>query len=68
MAKKTTLDELATMIEHVIAFMTANMATKEQIFALQTQVNSIEGQLRNNGRLEVRVGDLEEKVFGEVRT
>ena len=46
----------------------SGVATKEQMFALQTQVNSIEGQLRQYGRLEVRVASLEEKVFDEVRT
>jgi hypothetical protein len=78
MAKETTLNELGSMIEYVIMYMTANMATKEdiaglatkeQVFELQTQVNSIESELRgmNHGRLEVRVGDLEEEVFGKIR-
>ena len=45
------------------------MATKEQVFALQTQVSSIEVQLRGEkrGRLPVRVADLEEEVFGNAR-
>jgi hypothetical protein len=42
------------------------MATKEQLASLQTQVNSIERQLRET-RTEMRLADLEEKVFGEVR-
>ncbi len=78
MAKQMTLNELGGMIEHVIVYMTENMvtkeeiaklATKEQMFALQTQVNSIESDLRGmrHDRLEVPVGDLEEKVFGEAR-
>ena len=39
------------------------MATKEQLYAVQTQVNSIEQQLRET-KTEVRLGALEEKVFG----
>lgn len=73
MAKKTTLEEVGQMLAHVVE----HMATKEDIAELrndlkddigrvQTQVNSIETQLRA-GRYEVRVGDLEEKVFGAAR-
>ena len=45
------------------------MATKEQVIALHTQVNSIEGQLRGmkHVKLEGRVADVEEKVFGKIR-
>jgi hypothetical protein len=45
------------------------MATKEHIIALGTQVNSIETQLRGmkHSKLDGRVADLEEKVFGESR-
>ena len=42
------------------------MATEDQIIAVQTQVNSIERQLRDT-KIETRLGDLEEKVFGEAR-
>jgi hypothetical protein len=42
------------------------MATKDQVIALHTQVNSIERQLRET-KTERRLGDLEEKVFGKVR-
>lgn len=42
------------------------LATKEQLYSLQTQVNSIERQLRET-RTETRLGDLEEKVFGASR-
>jgi len=73
MAKKTTLEEVGQMLEHVVK----HMATKEdlndvrsvlggQIGSLQEQVNSIETQLRA-GRHETRIGDLEEKVFGAAR-
>ena len=46
-----------------------NMATKDQVFALQTQVNSIETQLRDikHVKLHARVADLEDKVFGAAR-
>ncbi len=42
------------------------LATKDQVYALQTQVNSIEQQLRDT-KTEVRLGKLEEKVFGSPR-
>lgn len=42
------------------------MATKEQIVALHAQVNSIEAQLRDT-KIETRLGNLEEKVFGAPR-
>jgi hypothetical protein len=46
-----------------------DMATKEQVVALHTQVNSIETQLRGmkHTKLQSRVADLEEEVFGETR-
>ena len=45
------------------------MATKEQIIALHTQVSSIETELRGmkHTKLQARVSDLEEEVFGETR-
>lgn len=45
------------------------MATKDQIIALHTQVNSIETELRGmkHTKLRARVADLEEKVFGAPR-
>jgi hypothetical protein len=73
MAKKTTLNEISEMLEHVVK----HMATKDDIAdlrrelkgdiaAVQSQVNSIEPQLRET-RIEVRLGSLEEKVFGAAR-
>ena len=76
MTKKTTLDELGQMMTRVVKHMAtkedvadigSDMATKDQVLALQTQVNSIERQLRET-KIEIRLGDLEEKVFGKVRT
>ena len=79
MAKKTTLDDIAKMLtQHgneihdltdTVAHVVKNMATKDQIVALHTQVNSIETQVRGmkHVKLEGRVADLEEKVFGTVR-
>jgi hypothetical protein len=55
-----------------VAFVVKRMATKEetatkdQVLALQTQVNSIERQLHET-KIEVRLADLEEKVFGPPR-
>ena len=47
----------------------SKLATKDQVIALHTQVNSIETQLRGmkHVKLQSRVADLEEKVFGETR-
>ena len=77
MAKKTTLNELGEMLTHVVE----HMATKEdlaevrqdltgKIFALHSQVNSIETQIKDmkHDHLSVRVADLEEKVFGRTRS
>ena len=73
MAKKTTLNDLAQLIEKGftavagdIADLRKEMATKDQVIALQMQVNSIEAQLKL-GRYEARIGHLEEKVFGDAR-
>jgi hypothetical protein len=76
MVKKITLKEIGEMLAHVVK----HMATKEDlvdlrrelkadIFNVQKQVNSIESQIRgmNHVRLEGRVADLEEKVFGKAR-
>ena len=70
MAKKTTLNELAQLIEKGfaavagdVADLKRDMATKEQMTALHTQVNSIETQLRDT-KIETRLGNLEDKVFG----
>lgn len=43
---------------------------RTDLFTLHTQVNSIESDIRGmrHGRLEVRVTDLEEKVFGDSRS
>jgi hypothetical protein len=73
MAKKTTLNEIGEMLTHVVK----HMATKDDITELrhdlkgdianlQTQVNSIERQLRET-KTEVRLGNLEDEVFGAPR-
>ena len=49
-----------------IADIREKMEAIEQIVALQSRVNSIEQQLRGT-RIEVRLGTLEEKVFGTTR-
>jgi hypothetical protein len=77
MTKKKTLDqkidELTTIVEKGFAAVAIDidrleekMATKEQVIALHTQVNSIENELRDT-KIEVRLGDLEAKVFGAPR-
>jgi hypothetical protein len=52
-----------------IADIKHDMATKDQVLALHTQVNSIETELRGmkHTKLQARVADLEEKVFGASR-
>jgi hypothetical protein len=78
MAKKITLNEVGEMLAHVVKHMASKddiaelrkeMATKDQVIALHTQVNAIETQLRgmNHVKLQSRVADLEEKVFGAAR-
>ena len=79
MAKKTTLDDIAKMlVQHgkevhdladTVAHVVKHMATKDQIVSLHTQVNSLETQVRGmkHVKLEGRVADLEDKVFGKVR-
>jgi len=73
MAKKITLNELGDMLAHVVK----HMATKDDIADLkieikgdiarvQEQVNSIEAQLRDT-KIEIRLAELEEKVFGAPR-
>ena len=77
-SKKTTLNELGEMLAHVVKHMATkedvaeirnDMATKDQIVTLHTQVNAIETQLRDmrHTKLQSRVADLEEEVFGKVR-
>ena len=77
-AKKTTLNELGEILAHVVEHMATkedvvairkDMATKDQIVTLHTQVNAIETQLRDmrHTKLQSRVADLEEEVFGKVR-
>jgi hypothetical protein len=78
MAKKKTsleqkIDALTTIVEKGFAAVAGNitdikrdMATKEQVIAVHTQVNSIERQLRET-RNELRLGNLEDKVFGASR-
>ena len=73
MAKKTTLKELGDMLAHVVTHMAtkddiAELRTelKGDIAAVHTQVNSIERQLRET-KTEIRLADIEEKVFGASR-
>ena len=79
MATKITLETLGDYLAKMDARMErgfgaiaediSKLATKDQIIALHTQVNSIETQLRGmkHVKLQSRVADLEEKVFGETR-
>jgi hypothetical protein len=64
------IGDLTASVQHIVK----HMATKEDIadlrrelkgdiLAVHTQVNSIERQLRET-KMEVRLSDLEEKVFG----
>lgn len=74
------INDLTEVVGHIVSTMATKgdlstmatkedlerLATKEQLTAVQMQVNSIEGQLRQT-RIDVRLGDLEEKVFGQAR-
>ena len=76
MAKKTTLNDIAAMLEkqrdeikdltRSVAHVVEHMASKEQVVALHTQVNSIEAQLRQT-EAERLLADLEEKISGASR-
>jgi hypothetical protein len=76
MAKETTVNEIGEMLAHVVK----HMATKDDIAQVRRelkgdivrvseQVSSIETQLRGmqHVKLQSRVADLEEKVFGKTR-
>ncbi len=78
MATKTTLREIGEMLTYVVKHMATkedlaeirrDMATKEQIVALHTQVNAIETDIRTmkQAKLEARIADLEDEVFGSAR-
>jgi len=80
MAKKLSveqkIDAVTTIVEKGFAAVAGDiadikhdMATKDQIIALHTQVNSIETELRGmkHTKLQARVADLEEEVFGAAR-
>jgi hypothetical protein len=67
------LDQIISMLGDVVDVfgkrfdkIEATMATKEQVLELQTQVNSIEGQLRET-KINHRLGDLEVELFGKAR-
>ena len=71
MAKKTTLSDLAQLIEKGFAAVVADITElrielKGDIARVQEQVNSIEAELKY-GRYETHLGKLEEKVFGSPR-
>ena len=76
MTKKISLekkiDALTNIVEKGFAAVAediSKLATKDQVFSLQTQVNAIETQLRDmkHTKLQSRVADLEEEVFGKTR-
>jgi hypothetical protein len=65
------LKDLTESVAHVVKHMLTKedgekFATKDQVYSVQTQVSSIEQQLRET-RIGARLGDLEEKVFGAPR-
>ena len=69
------IDKLTKLVEAIAEDVTGiderleTLATKDQIIALHTQVNSIETDIRDTKRqkLVTRVSDFEEKVFGKAR-
>ena len=67
MTKKTTLNDLAQLIEKGFAAAKDDIADLKQelkgdIASVREQVNSIEAELKY-GRYESRLGDLEQKVW-----
>jgi archaellum component FlaC len=74
-SREDKIDRLTNLVEAIAEDVTGiderieNLATKEQIVTLHTQVNAIENQLRDmkHVKLHARVADLEEKVFGPAR-
>jgi hypothetical protein len=63
------IDALTHIVEKgfaAIAEDVANLATKDQVITLHGQANSIEVEIRSmkQAKLESRVGDLEDAVFG----
>jgi len=65
----TQMEKGFSAVAEDIADIKRDMATKDHIVALHTQVNSIEAQLRGMkyAQMEGRVADLEEKNFGKTR-
>ena len=61
------VDTMNTSMERHFIAIVEDMATKDHIIALHTQVNSIEMQLRGHSKLQSDVDDLKEKVFGTAR-
>jgi hypothetical protein len=75
MTKETTIKEIGEMLEHVVKHMATkddlkDLATKNQIVGLRTQVTAIETDVRGmkHAKLETRVADLEDEVFGAHRS
>jgi hypothetical protein len=71
MAKKTTLEDIARLMEKGFAAAKDDIADlkielKGDIARVQEQVNSIEAHLRDT-KIETRLGKLEDKVFGAPR-
>jgi hypothetical protein len=65
------IDALTTIVEKGFSAVAGDIADvrrelKGDIAAVHEQVNSIETQLRET-RIEIRLADLEEKVFGKTR-
>lgn len=61
--------KLESLIERGFGAIAHDMATKDQLIDVHTQLNSMERQLRGmkHAKLEDRVAAIEEEVFGEVR-
>jgi hypothetical protein len=68
---ETKIDALTNIVEKGIAAIATDISDvrtelKGDIAAVHTQVNSIERELRD-AKTEIRLGDLEEQVFGQAR-
>ena len=72
LATKKEFEKLHKTIEKGFSAVAEDMAglraeLKSDIGRVQTQINSIEQQVRTLVHMEVRIADLEERVFGSVR-
>jgi hypothetical protein len=60
MPKKITLKEIGEMLAHVVK----HIATKDDLSELKRELKGDIANVQVQAKTEVRLGDLEEKIFG----